>query len=232
MQYKRVLIKISGEFFGGPEGQGLNFEAIQKVANEIASLHKTGMQITIINGGGNIFRGRTRPDKFDEETAHKIGIVSTLPNALALSETLRMHKIKTAVMCSFKVGNLINEINKKKAINLLENQNIVIFTGGTGRTFVTNDTAAIERAIDIKAEAVLKATDVDGVYSADPNIDKQAKRYQTLSYKQVIDKNLKIMDKEAFELAQKHQLKIIVFKFEPGSLVDILKNSSKGTIVN
>lgn len=231
MKYKRILLKISGSFFSDQKGHGLDFDAIDNIAQEIISLHKQGIQIAIVNGAGNIFRGRNRPQTFDQTAADQIGYISTLPNSMALAEILNSKGIDTRLMCSFEIPGIARHFDAFKARKLLLQNKILIFGGGTGHPFFSTDTAAVLRALGIKADLLLKATDVDGVYSADPQVDANAVKYDKLTYQEALDKKLQVMDQTAFALARDNGLKILVFKFGIGSLLEILNNPAKGTII-
>jgi len=229
MNHKRILLKLSGSFFSGTQPTGLDFSAIEMVADEIKELHKKNIAIGVVTGAGNIFRGRERPENFDRAAADRIGYTATLMNALALTETLNARGIDTRIMSSFEVPGIARHVDIFKARKLLNDKKIVIFAGGTGNPYFTTDTAAVLRALEIKADVMLKGTDVDGVYSADPAKDPSAQKYDTLTYTEALDKHLKVMDQTAFALAQENNLEIIVFKFEKGSLARILENPKQGT---
>lgn len=231
MNHQRILLKISGSFFSGQSGQGIDFNAIDKVAKEVLSLHQQGAQIAIVNGAGNIFRGRSRPKNFDQTAADQIGYVSTLPNSMALAEILNSKGIDTRLMCSFEIPGIARHFDVFKARQLLSQKKIIVIAGGTGHPFFSTDTAAVLRALEVKADILLKATDVDGVYSADPRVDDKAVKYDNLTYQEALDRHLDIMDQPAFALARDNELKILVFKFGPGALVEILENPAKGTII-
>lgn len=230
--YKRILLKLSGNFFSGSEKNGLDFLVITAVADEILAAYKSGIEIAIVNGAGNIFRGRGRPKEFDRVTADRIGFMSGIPNSLALLEILNNKGVDTRIMCAFEIPGIARHFDPFKARKLLQEGKIVIFTGGTGEPFCTHDTAAVVRALEIKADVLLKATDVDGIYSEDPRKNPNAKKYDTISYSDAQEKHLEIMDQTAFALARDNTLNIIVFKWELGSLSRILKNPSFGTIVS
>lgn len=231
MPYKRILLKLSGNFFSGSEKSGLDFLAITAVADEIIAAYKSGTEIAIVNGAGNIFRGRGRPKAFDRVAADRIGFMSGIPNSLALLEILNNKGVDTRIMCAFEIPGIARHFDPFKARKLLQEGKIVIFTGGTGEPFCTHDTAAVVRALEIKADVLLKATDVDGIYSEDPRKNPNAKKYDTISYSEAQKKHLEIMDQTAFALASENQLPLLVFKFEPGSIADILSHPKKGTMV-
>jgi len=232
MNYKKILLKLSGDFFGQAGTQGLDFNAVDKIAQEIIALQKQNIQIGIVNGAGNIFRGRNRPKNFDESAAHQIGYMATLPNSMALAEVLNNYQINTHLMCSFTIPGIARQFDLFKARKLLNKNEIVIFTGGTGHPFFSTDTAAVLRALEIKADILLKATNIDGVYTADPKKNPQAKKIDQLTYQKAIEKNLRVMDQTALAMARDNKLKTLVFKFQPSSLVDIIKNPQKGTVIS
>lgn len=231
MPYKRILLKLSGNFFGGANGSGLDSPAVETIAKEVISAHQKGIQIAIVNGAGNIFRGRTKPENFDSVSADRIGLIATLPNALALVEALNNKGVDTRLMCAFEIEGFARRFEAFRARALLEQGKILVLAGGTGNPFFTTDSAAVLRALEIKADILLKATDVQGVYSADPDESPDAVKYTTLTYKQAVDKRLQVMDQTAFTLAAEHKLPIIVFKFGPGSIANILNDTSSGTLI-
>ncbi|MEK9165590.1 MAG: UMP kinase [Patescibacteria group bacterium] len=232
MLYKRILLKISGSFFSGQNDQGIDCHAVDEIAREVISLHQQTVEIAIVNGAGNIFRGRNRPANFDQVAADKIGYVSTLPNAMALAESLNRQGTDARLMCSFEIPSIARHFDVFKARQLLSQKKILVLAGGTGHPFFSTDTAAVLRALEIKADILLKATDVDGVYSADPRVDDKAVKYDNLTYQEALNRHLDIMDQPAFALARDNELKILVFKFEPGALLKILKNPNKGTLIS
>lgn len=232
MPYNRILLKLSGDLFSGKTGSGLDFEAIQNIANEIIDAHKERVEIAVVNGAGNIFRGRNRPDTFDRVSADHIGFMAGIPNSLALLETLNANGIDTRIMCSFEIPGIARHFDPFKARRLLSEGKIVIFTGGTGDAFFTHDTASVLKALEIKADALFKATDVDGVYSDDPQTNRDATRYATLAYEEAIAKNLRILDQTAFTLARENELPIVVFGWAEGMLAKVLKNPSIGTVIS
>lgn len=231
MPYKRILLKLSGNFFGAANGSGLDSAAVDSIAQEITSAHQRGIQVAIVNGAGNIFRGRTKPENFDSVSADRIGLIATLPNALALVETLNNKGIDTRLMCAFEIEGFARRFEAFRARALLEQGKILLLAGGTGNPFFTTDTAAVLRALEIRADILLKATDVDGVYSADPDENPDAKKFTALTYQEAIDKRLHVMDQTAFTLAAEHKLPIVVFKFEPESIAKILNGTAMGTLI-
>lgn len=232
MTYNRILLKLSGELFSGKNGNGLDFVAVSAIADEIINAGKNGAEIAIVNGAGNVFRGRNRPDSVDRVAADEIGFISGIPNSLALLELLNGKGVDTRIMCSFEIPGIARRFDPFKTRRLLSEGKIVIITGGTGESFCTHDTAAALRALQIKADALFKATDVRGVYSDDPKTNPSAKRYETLSYEEAIVKRLQILDQTAFTLASENHLPIVVFKWESDSLARVLKNPSLGTVIS
>lgn len=231
MLYKRILLKLSGEYFRQSKTGGLDFAATKKIVQEIVQAFKLGAEIAVVVGAGNIFRGRNKPEWFDRVAADNIGIVATYPNAMALVETINHFGVSAHLMSALALGGISREIDAFRARKLLEKNNIIVFAGGTGNAYVTTDTAAVLRALEIQADALLKGTTVDGVYSADPNKDTDAKKYSRLTYSQVLKSSLGVMDMTAFALARDNNLPIVIFKWEKGSLCRLLKGEKMGTVV-
>lgn len=232
MKYKRVLIKLSGSFFSAADGHGLDIGATERVAEEIALLHEKGIEIATVNGAGNIFRGRSRLRGFDRVAADKIGILATLPNAFALTEALNEKGIETRLMCAFEVPGIARHFDVFRARKLLAEKKILVLAGGTGNSYFTTDTAAVLRASELNADILLKATDVDGIYDADPHTAKTSQKYVTLTYEEALARSLQIMDQTAFAMARENNLPILVFKFAAGILGEVLENPSIGTLIS
>ncbi len=232
MNYKRIVLKLSGELFSGGKVGGLDFDAISGIADEIINARKSGAEIAIVNGAGNIFRGRNTPADFDRVAADEIGFISGIPNSLALLELLNGKGVDTRIMCAFEIPGIARHFDPFKARRLLYEGKIMIFTGGTHEAFYTHDTAAVLRALEVKADALDRATDVDGVYVGDPKTNPDAIRYDALSYDEAIAKQLHILDQTAFTLARENSLPIIVFKWEHGSFARVLKDRALGTIIS
>jgi uridylate kinase len=232
--YTRILLKLSGEVFAENKGQGLvDFSAAVKVAKEIAELKKHEVQIGIVLGAGNIYRGRfVKSGKIDIDYAHYMGMLGTVINALALQAVFRSRRIKSVVQSEFAVAQVVEPISPSKARQYLSRGYIVIFAGGTGRPRVTTDTAAALRAWQIKADIIFKATDVAGVYDKDPDKYQDAKLYKRLSFAEAVRKKLAVMDQEAFALAKKHKIPILVFKWRRGCLIRAIKSKNFGTLVS
>jgi uridylate kinase len=234
-RYARVLLKVSGEGLAGPEGFGIGGAALDHVARELREVHELGVQIGVVVGGGNILRGETfaRNAKIAEATAHYMGMLATVMNALALQETLEAMDLQTRVLSSLEVAQVCEPYIRRRAIHHLEKGRIVILAAGTGRPFVTTDTAAALSAVELKAAALFKATQVDGVYSADPKKNPAAEFYEQVSYDRVIDERLKVMDMSAIDLCQRNHVPIIVFNLhEPGNMRRIIEGQCIGTVIS
>lgn len=231
--YKRLLLKLSGEAFKGKKEFGFDNPTISDLADEIAAIHLVGAEIGIVIGGGNIFRGgKSVFPNLHRAVADYIGMTATVINALVLQGALQDKGIPAQVMSALEAGRIIRPFNRARAIEFLENKNIVIFAGGTGNPFFTTDSAAVLRAVEMNAEVVLKGTNVKGVYSADPRKDENAEFFPELSFDEVIKRNLKVMDSTAFTMARDNELPIIVFNInEKGNLAKIINDEKIGTIV-
>ena len=231
--YQRILLKLSGEALLGKEDYGIDPVIIGRIAREIREVLNTGVQIAIVIGGGNIFRGAGLAQSgIDRVTGDHMGMLATLMNSLALQDALERADVDARVMSAISVHDVSEDYIRRRATRHLEKGRVVIIAGGTGNPFFTTDTAAALRAIEIGADIVLKATKVDGVYSADPNIDKNAKFYETLSYDQVIEGKLGVMDANAIVLCRDQAMPIRVFNvFGSGNLMNIVKGKKVGTIV-
>lgn len=232
-RYKRILIKLSGEALMGEDSFGINRETIERIASEIGQVAALGVEIGVVIGGGNIFRG-VAPGAagMDRATADYMGMLATIMNALALQDSMRQLGINARVQSALSIEQVCETYIRGKAIRHLEEGKIVIFAAGTGNPFFTTDTAAALRGSEIGAEIVLKATKVDGVYTADPKKDPAAKRYQRLSFDEAITKHLKVMDATAFALCRDQKLPITVFSIEKqGALLGVVLGEDEGTYV-
>ncbi len=231
--YKRFILKLSGEALQGKNGFGINSDALTSIADEITEVWKMGCEIGIVLGGGNIYRGSARDKKIvDPVTADYIGMLATVMNGLALQNALEKNRLETRVQSAFDMKQFCEMYIRRRAIRHLEKKRIVIFVGGTGNPYFTTDTAAALKAIEIGAETILKATKVDGIYSSDPILHPSAKRYDILSYIEVLQKRLKIMDGSAISLCMDNKIPIVVFNlFEKGNLKKIVMGKGKKTIV-
>jgi uridylate kinase len=234
MLYKRILLKLSGEALMGDNSHGIDPERIQSYCKEISSLVKTGVEIAIVIGGGNIFRGVSAASKgIDRVQADYMGMLATVINGLALQSSLEGMGIQTRLQTALKMEAIAEPYIKRRAVRHLEKKRVVIFSAGTGNPFFTTDSAAVLRAIEINADVILKGTRVDGIYNLDPEKNKNAVKFDKISFDEAITKNLKIMDSTAFTLSKENNLPIIVFNMnKPGNLNKITEGKQIGTIVN
>lgn len=231
---KRVLLKLSGEMLGGEEKNGLSTQALELVAGEIADLHSNGFEVGVVIGGGNIFRGSLADDfGMERSAADYMGMLATCINGLALQAVLEnRHKIHTRVLTAVHMPELAEPYIRRKAIKHLGRKRVVIFAGGTGNPYFTTDTAASLRALEVECDIILKATKVDGIYTQDPHKSADAKKFTSLTYLEVIAKQLKVMDATAITMCMEANLPIKVFKLEEkGSVLKALLGDSIGTIV-
>ena len=230
---KRVLLKISGEVLGGSEGAGLDPKTLKSLANELKAVLNEGVELALVCGAGNFFRGLSKKGgKMNRVTADYIGMLGTVMNALAVAEFLNQEGVDATVQSAVEMPRLCNRIQPLVADKILAKGEIVIFAGGTGNPFFSTDSTAALRAAEIGADAVLKATKVDGVYSSDPMKDPNAKRFDTITYKEVLAKELKVMDLTAITFCSENKLPIIVFDMtEPGNILKLIKGEAKFTKV-
>ncbi|GCD80447.1 UMP kinase [Schleiferia thermophila] len=233
MKYKRVLLKLSGEALMGTQNYGIDSKRLKEYANEIKDVVEQGLQLAIVIGGGNIFRGVSGAAAgMDRVQADHMGMLATVINALALQSALENEGIYTRCMSAIEMNKIAEPFIRRRAIRHLEKGRVVIFAGGTGNPYFTTDTAATLRAIEIDADAILKGTRVDGIYTADPEKDATATRFESLSFKEVYEKGLNVMDMTAFTLSQENNLPIIVFDMnKPGNLKKVILGENVGTIV-
>ena len=234
MKYNRILLKLSGEALLGKNSYGIDNDRLVVYADEIKEIHKQGVEIAIVIGGGNIFRGLSgSKDGIDRVQADYMGMLATVMNGIALRDALERANIKTRVMSALSISGLVEHFDRRRAIQLLKDGYVVIFTAGTGNPFFTTDTAGCLRAIETQSDIMLKATRVDGVYSADPEKDPNAKFYKNISFEEAISKNLRIMDGTALTLAKDHKLPIKVFNLkDENSLSSIAKGEDIGTLIS
>jgi uridylate kinase len=218
----------------GDQQFGHDVKAIQKICQQIISAHKLGCEISVVVGGGNIFRGVSKAaEGMERVTADYMGMLATCINGLALQSALEKHNIATRMLSAIPMNNVCEPYLKRRAARHLEKKRIVIFSAGTGNPFFTTDTAAVLRAIEMNCDVILKGTQVDGVYSADPKLDKNATRYDKLKYIDVIKQDLKVMDQTAITLAKDNKLPIIVFSIkEQNALEEVILGKGKFTIIN
>jgi len=233
MKYKRVLLKLSGESLQSNQSSVLDEDRLNHFAQEIKSVSDKGVQIAIVIGGGNIFRGlKGTSQGINRVQGDYMGMLATLINSLALQETLEDLGIRTCILSALKIESIAEKITSRRAVASLENGQVVILAGGTGNPFFTTDSAAVLRALEINAEIILKGTRVDGIYSADPEKDPTAARYPVITFDEALQKGLKIMDLTAFTLCRDNHLPLIVYNSNvPGNLIRILMGDNIGTRV-
>ncbi|MEO2068967.1 MAG: UMP kinase [Desulfurobacteriaceae bacterium] len=233
LKYKRVLLKLSGEALQGSKSYGIDPEFLRRLAQEIKRVVDLGVEIAIVIGGGNIFRGVSGATQgMDRATADYMGMLATVINALALQDALEKEGLHTRVLTAIEMREIAEPYIRRRAIRHLEKGRVVIFGAGTGNPFFTTDTAAALRAAEINADVLLKATKVDGIYTADPEKDKNAKKLDKLSYKEVITNGIKVMDSAAVSLCMENRIPIIVFDVrKPGNLEKVVKGESIGSLV-
>lgn len=234
LKFKRILFKVSGEAMMGDQQFGHDIKAIQKICQQIISAHELGCEISVVVGGGNIFRGVSKAaEGMERVTADYMGMLATCINGLALQSALEKHNLETRMLSAIPMNNVCEPYLKRRAARHLEKKRIVIFVAGTGNPFFTTDTAAVLRAVEMNCDVILKGTQVDGVYSADPKLDKNATRYEKLKYIDVIKQDLRVMDQTAITLAKDNKLPIIVFSIkEQNALQEVILGKGKFTIIN
>ncbi|MEK9601521.1 MAG: UMP kinase [Bacteroidota bacterium] len=235
MSYKRILLKLSGEALLGNKEFGIDSSVLSMYAKEIKSVVDLGIEVAIVIGGGNIFRGVSGVEggMKDRANADYMGMLATVINAMALQSALENEGVYTRLTSAIKMEQIAEPFIRRRAIRHLEKGRVVIFGAGTGNPYFTTDTAASLRAVEIEADVILKGTRVDGIYTADPEKDASATRYDEISFTDVIKRNLKVMDMTAFTLCQENKLPIIVFDMnQPGNLAQIVNGKSVGTLVS
>ena len=234
IKYKRVLLKLSGEALLGNKSHGIDEKIVSFLADEIKKVYKQKIQISLVIGGGNIFRGTDAVSVgIERTTADYMGMLGTVINALAIQNALEKKSIPTRVLSSIPIPAVCESYIRRRAINHLEKNIVIIFAAGTGNPYFTTDTAAALRASEISADIILKATKVDGVYSDDPKTNKKAKRYSVIKYSDILSKNLKIMDGSAIALARDNKIPIIVFSInKKNAFLNAIFNKGKYTIIN
>ncbi len=231
--YRRVLLKLSGEAFQGELGYGIDHTAVDSLASEIAALGKYEIEIGLVVGGGNIFRGEPASAAgMERTTADYIGMLATIINAMSLQDALEKKGVQTRVMTAIEMKELAESYIRRRAIRHLEKNRVVIFAGGTGNPYFTTDTAAALRATEIRADVILKGTKVDGVYDKDPKKFPDAKRFEQLRYMDVLNRGLKVMDATAVSLCMENSLPIVVFDFTvEGNIEKVVLGDKIGTVV-
>ncbi|MBR4919084.1 MAG: UMP kinase [Bacteroidales bacterium] len=233
MKYNRILLKLSGESLMGDDHYGINYQNVRHYATEIQSAVAQGVQVGVVIGGGNIFRGVQGTSKgFDRRQGDQMGMLATIINAMAMQAVLEELGVSSKVLTAFAIEGLSEKTSWRKAVETLESGQVVIFGGGTGNPFFTTDSGAALRAVEIKADLLLKGTRVDGVYTADPEKDPTATKFTTLSFDEAYQKNLKIMDMTAFTLCKENHMPIYVYDAnKPGNLLKVLSGEPIGTLL-
>ncbi|NND14868.1 MAG: UMP kinase [Eudoraea sp.] len=234
MHYKRILLKLSGEALMGTRQYGIDPERLEMYAEEIKSAVDKGIEVAIVIGGGNIFRGLAGASNgIDRVQGDHMGMLATIINGLALQSALENKDLDTRLQTSIKINEVAEPFIRRRAMRHLEKGRVVIFGGGTGNPYFTTDSAAVLRAIEIEADVILKGTRVDGIYTSDPEKDASATKFDTISFKDVLTKGLKVMDSTAFTLSQENELPIVVFDMnKPGNLLKVISGENIGTVVN
>jgi uridylate kinase len=228
LAYRRVLLKVSGEALMGEQNYGIDVNVARSVAEELKAVHDLGVQVAVVVGGGNIFRGVSKSaGNMDRSSADYIGMLATVMNAVVLQDALEKVDVHTRVMSAIDIPQLAEPFIRRRAIRHLEKQRVVIFAAGTGNPYFTTDSAAALRALEIKADIILKATKVDGVYSADPMTDATAELFNEITYRQVLERQLRVMDASAISLCMDNNLPIIVFNMrEPGNIKRVVTGAT------
>ncbi len=232
-RYKRILLKLSGEALAGSKGFGIDPKVLDRMALEVGQLVGIGVQVGLVIGGGNLFRGQELSAAgLDRVTGDHMGMLATVMNALAMRDALERANIRTRVMSAIPMSGIVEHYDRRTAVRYLNQSDVVIFSAGTGNPFFTTDSAACLRGIEIDADIVLKATNVDGVYSADPKKDPEAKKYDRLTYSEVLDKQLGVMDLTAICLVRDQGMPVRVFDMnQHGSLVRLVVGENEGTLI-
>jgi len=233
-KYKRILLKLSGEALGGEQGYGICPKTVTNIANQIVELQDLGVQVVIVVGGGNIFRGLDGEDAgIDRATGDYMGMLATIINSLALQNSLEHHGVETRVQTAIEMSEVAEPFIRRRAVRHLEKGRVVIFGGGTGNPYFSTDTAAALRANETTADVILKATKVDGIYDKDPEKNPTAKRFQKISYLDCLQKQLRVMDSTAFSLCMDNSMPIIVFDlFKPHNIRNVVLGNKIGTLVS
>ena len=234
--WNRILLKLSGEALTGTKEYGIDYDTVTRISSEIVSLHKEGLEVCIVVGGGNIFRGVARgiDENIERSTADGIGMLATVMNALALQSAIeKSGDVKTRVLSAVPMQTICEPYIRRRAVRHLEKGRIVIFAAGTGNPYFTTDTAASLRAAEMNCNAIFKGTKVDGVYDSDPDTNRNAKKFKTISYEQVIIKKLNIMDASAIALARENAIPIVVFSIlDNGALISIARGNGNYSIID
>jgi uridylate kinase len=233
-KYRRILLKLSGEGLMGELDHGIDTDTVERICRDIKDIHDQGVQVCLVIGAGNIFRGVSEAAKGIERTsADYMGMLATVMNALAVQSVLESMDVATRVQSAIPMATVCEPYIRRRAVRHLKKGRVVIFAGGTGNPFFTTDTAAALRAVEMNCDALLKGTQVDGVYDADPNKTNDAKRFEELSYQDVLTRNLKVMDTSAIALARENKVPILVFSIHnPGGLADVVFGRGTFTVIH
>lgn len=234
VKYKRILLKLSGEALMGEKQFGIDHDRLEQYAKEVKQVVDAGVEVAVVIGGGNIFRGIQARDNqgFDRVQGDYMGMLATVINSMALQADLEKIKVQTRLLSAIKMEQICEPFIRRRAIRHLEKGRVVIFGAGTGNPYFTTDTAAALRAIEIEADVILKGTRVDGIYSADPEKDKKAVKYDSITFKEAYNKKLEVMDLTAFTLCNENKIPIIVFNMnKPGTLKKVVEGKNMGTLV-
>ena len=232
IKYKRVLLKLSGEALAGSNKTGIDWDTVENICEEIKKIKTLGAEVAIVVGGGNFWRG-AKQEKMDRSSSDYMGMLATAMNGLALQNALEAKGVATVLQTAIEMRQVAEPFVKRNAVNYLENGKVVIFGCGTGSPYFTTDTAASLRAAEIGADAILVGKTIDGVYSADPKVDASAIKYDKITYSDILNKNLKVMDLTAISLCKDNNIKLIVFELaKPENIVKAIKGEEVGTLIN
>jgi uridylate kinase len=234
LAFKRILLKLSGEALAGDKGFGVETSRIHAIAGEIGEVHALGVEIALVVGGGNFFRGVAEQARdMDRVSADHMGMLATVINSLALQDALEKQGVHTRVMSAIEMNQVAEPFIRRRALRHLEKGRVVIFAGGTGNPYFSTDTAASLRAMEIKADVIMKATKVDGIYDADPRLVTNAKKFDTIQYLEVLKRGLRVMDATAISLCQENNLPIVVFNLNvPGNIRRVVTGEKVGSLVS
>ncbi len=232
-KYRRILLKLSGEALAGSEGFGIDPKVLDRMALEIGQLCAIGVQVSLVIGGGNLFRGKALNEAgLDRVAGDHMGMLATVMNGIAMRDALERSNIRSRLMSAIPMSGIVEHYDHRNATRHLDNGEVVIFSAGTGNPFFTTDTAACLRGIEVDADIVLKATKVDGIYSADPKYNAAAQKFDRLTYDEVLDRKLEVMDLTAIVLCRDHNMPLRVFDMnKPGALISIMRGGNEGTLV-
>ena len=234
LAFKRILLKLSGEALAGDKGFGVETHRIHSIAGEIREVHELGVEIALVVGGGNFFRGVAEQARdMDRVSADHMGMLATVINSLALQDALEKQDVHTRVMSAIEMNQVAEPFIRRRALRHMEKDRVVIFAGGTGNPYFSTDTAASLRAMEIKADVIMKATRVDGIYDADPRLVSDAKKFETIQYLEVLKRGLRVMDSTAISLCQENNLPIVVFNLNvPGNIKRVVQGEKVGSLVS